>query len=251
VRLGMLRGLVPLVVLLVVWQLVGDPHSASTPAPSAWWSSLKQIEQNGTFWPALWITARLYIEGLTLAIVMGVAIGVALGTSQTLTSAFGPLLEFLRTTPAAAIVPAAILVFRAGTDTRLGVITYGAIWPVLLNVAVARSSLSPLRIDVGHSLGLSWWNRLYKIVLPSLIPEIITGIRVAAPICLIVTILVDILLATGGLGYELIQYEESYSAGSAFAMLAVIGLLGIIISVALGLLERVVLRRWPSAEAAN
>lgn len=250
-RYGILRGLVPLIVLLGIWQLVGNPHSSSTPAPSTWWTSLKQIEQNGTLWPAVWITVRLYLEGLALAILIGIALGIALGSSQRLTRALSPLLEFMRNTPAAAVVPVAILVFRAGITTDLGAITYGTIWPILMNVTIARSSLSPLRIDLGHSLGLSWWTRLHKIILPSLVPEIITGIRVAAPICLIITILVDILLATGGLGYQLTVAQQSYSSGDAFAMVAVIGLLGVLISILLGIFERVVLRRWPSGATAS
>jgi ABC-type nitrate/sulfonate/bicarbonate transport system permease component len=249
-RLRLLRGIVPIVVLLGIWQLIGNTHSSSTPSPSTWWTALKTIEANGTFWPALWITVRLFIEGLVLAIIIGIALGMALGASRRLTRALSPILEFLRTTPAAAIVPAAILLFRAGMGTDLGVITYGTLWPILLNVTVARSSLSPLRLDVAHSLGLSRWDRLRKIVLPSLVPEIVVGIRVAAPICLIVTILVDFLVSTGGLGYELIQYEQSFSASSAFAMLAVIGILGIIISVVIGILSRLSLRRWPSGTDA-
>jgi ABC-type nitrate/sulfonate/bicarbonate transport system permease component len=249
-KIRVLRGIIPVLVLLGIWQLIGNTHSSSTPSPSTWWTAFKTIEANGSFWPALWITVRLYIEGLLLAIIIGVALGMGLGASRRLNQALSPLLEFLRTTPAAAIVPGAILLFRASTGTDLGVITYGTLWPILLNVTIARSSLSPLRLDVGESLGLSRWDRLRKIVLPSLIPEIVTGIRVAAPVCLIVTILVDFLVSTGGLGYELIQYEESFSASSAFALLAVIGVLGIIISVVVGIFSRMSLRRWPSGAGA-
>lgn len=250
-RFRLLRGIIPLVILLGIWQLLGNTNSSTTPSPSTWWPAFKQIEQDGTFWPALWITVRLFLEGLALAIIIGVVLGMALGSSRRLTRALSPVLEFLRTTPAAALVPGAILLFRASLGTDLGVITFGTIWPILLNVTVARSSMSPLRLDVGDSLGLSRLDRLRKIVLPSLVPEIVVGVRVAAPICLIVTILVDFLVSTGGLGYELIQYQQSFSASSAFAMLAVIGLLGIVISVVLGIFERQVMRRWPQGATAS
>ncbi len=249
-RLRALKGLIPILAILGLWQLLGSTTSASTPSPSSWWTAFKSIESGGSFWPAFWITVRLFLEGLVIATIIGIALGIALGSSRMLTKALSPLLEFLRTTPAAAIVPVVILVFHAGTTTDLGVIVYGTIWPVLLNVTIGRASMSPLRLEVGHSLGLSWWARMRKIILPSLMPEIVTGIKIAAPICLIVTILVDFLVSTGGLGYQLIQYQESYSAPSAFALLAVIGVLGISISILIGLIEGFLVRRWPSGAGA-
>lgn len=246
-RLRALRGLVPLALLLVVWQLVGSTDAASTtPAPSTWWTALKQIEHSGALWSALGKTMLLYVEGLVLATVLGVALGLALGSSRRLTQALGGLLEFLRATPAAAIVPGALLLFHATSGTKVGIVVYGSIWPILLNTAAARKALSPLRLDVAHCMQMSWWDRMRKFVLPSLLPEIVVGVRIAASIALIVALLVDVLVATGGLGYLLVQYQSTFQSSSAFAMLAVIGVVGIVVNLAIGLSERFVLRRWPS-----
>jgi ABC-type nitrate/sulfonate/bicarbonate transport system permease component len=78
------------------------------------------------------------------------------------------------------------------------------------------------------------------------LPEIVIGVRIAAPICLIITLLVDVLVATGGVGYLLVQYQQTFVASSAFAMLAVIGIIGIAINVVIGSAERLVLYRWPA-----
>ena len=164
---------------------------------------------SGAFWPALEKTMLLYIEGLVLGDVLGVALGIALGASRRLAQALGPILEFIRATPAAAIVPGAILLFHVNTRTEIGVVVYGSIWPVLLNTAAARAALPPLRLDVAHALRLSWWERMRKIVLPSVLPEVVVGVRIAAPVCLIVTLLVDVLLSTGGIGYLLVQYQQT------------------------------------------
>ena len=250
-RLRALKGLIPILAVLGLWQLVGSTTSQSTPSPSSWWTAFKSIESGGSFYGRRsGSRSDFFLEGLVIATIIGIALGIALGSSRVLTKALRPLLEFLRTTPAAAIVPVVILVFHAGDTTDLGVIVYGTIWPILLNVTIGRASMSPLRIEVGHSLGLSWWARMRKIILPSLVPEIVTGIKIAAPICLIVTILVDFLVSTGGLGYQLIQYQESYSAPSAFALLAVIGVLGISISILIGFIEGFLIRRWPSGAGA-
>jgi ABC-type nitrate/sulfonate/bicarbonate transport system permease component len=246
-----LRGLIPIAVLLGIWQLVGSASSATTPAPSAWWPAFKSIEEGGQLWTALGKSMSLYAEGLVLATILGVAIGVALGSSKLLTRGLSPLLEFLRATPAAAIVPGLLLLFHANTRTEVLIIVYGTIWPILLNTAAARAAVPPLRLEVGYSMRLSWWERMRKLVLPTLIPEIVVGVRVAASICLIVTLLVDFLVATGGIGYLLVQYEQTFQSSSAFALLAVVGIVGILINVILGTAERFVLRRWPSAGSAT
>lgn len=242
-----LRGLLPIAALLGIWQLVGNPDSATAPAPSSWWGAFKTIEKSGAFWPALEKTMLLYAEGLVAATILGVAFGIGLGSSRRITQAFGPLLEFLRATPAVALIPGVLLLFHANARTNIGIVVYGSIWPVLLNTAAARAALSPLRLEVAHALQLSWWDRMRKIVLPSLLPEIVVGVRVAAPLCLIITLLVDILVGTGGIGYLLVQYQQTFIATSAFAMLAVIGIIGITINITLGSAERFVLHRWPAA----
>jgi ABC-type nitrate/sulfonate/bicarbonate transport system permease component len=146
----------------------------------------------------------------------------------------------------AAIVPAALVLFQANSKTEIGIIVYGTIWPILLNTAAARAALPDMRLEMAHCLGLSTWDRLRKVVLPSLLPEIVVGIRVAVPVCLIVTLLVDFLVATGGMGYLLVQYQQSFQVASAFALLATIGVVGVLLNLVIGMGERVILRRWPA-----
>jgi ABC-type nitrate/sulfonate/bicarbonate transport system permease component len=246
-----LRGLLPIAALLGIWQLVGNPNSSSAPAPSSWWPAFRTIERSGTFWPAFAKTMELYIEGLIVATILGVALGMALGSSRRVGQALGPLFEFLRATPAAAIVPGAVVLFHANTRTDVGIVVYGSIWPVLLNTAAARAALPPLRLDIAHALGLSWLARMRKVVLPSLLPEIVVGVRVSAPVCLIITLLVDILGGAHGIGYLLVLYQQTFVASSAFAMLAVIGIIGVLINVTLGSATRIVLHRWPAGHSGS
>jgi ABC-type nitrate/sulfonate/bicarbonate transport system permease component len=246
-----LRGLVPIVALLGLWQLLGNSHSLSTPAPSAWWPALKTLESAGYLWKPLRISLENYVVALAVAIIVGVALGIALGASRRVTQALGPLLEFLRAVPAAVLVPGAIILLHSNNRTAVIVIVYGSVWPILLNTAAARSALPPQRLDVARSLDMSWWERMRKIVLPSLVPEIVVGIRVAAPICLVLTLLSDYLVGTQGVGYVLVQQQQQFQAAAAFAMVAVIGILGILINVLLGSAERITLRRWPRGVVAD
>lgn len=246
-KLSALKGLVPIAVLLGLWQLLGDPHSPTVPAPSAWWQALQQLREQGELWTALRITVELFLAGLVIAIILGVLLGASLGASRRLTQALNPLLEFLRTTPAPAVVPGVMLLAGANDRSDIGVIVFGAVWPILLNTAAARSALPESRLDVARTLSMSWPAREWKIVLPSLLPGILTGIRVATPICLIMTLLADFLLTSGGLGDLLVQLQQSFDAAGTFALLAVIGVMGLALNALIAGVERLVLRRWPAA----
>jgi ABC-type nitrate/sulfonate/bicarbonate transport system permease component len=246
-RFGLLKGLLPLILVLVVWQLVGDKSSSTLPPPSSWWDSLKTIEGQGGLWSAFEKTIVLFFEGLALATIIGLAFGVALGSSEPLSSGLGPTLEFWRTTPAAAIVPAVILLFGTAMGAEIGIVVFGTVWPILLNVTAGRRRLPSLRIDLAHSFHLSWWARMRKIILPSLVPDILTGLRIAGPICLIVVLLVDFLMSTGGLGYLIVQYQGAFEASSTFAIVAVVGVIGYLVTVGLAAAEFFVLRRWQTS----
>lgn len=143
-------------------------------------------------------------------------------------------------------MPGVLLLFGANDRSDIGVIVFGAVWPVLLNTAHARSTLPESRLDIARTLRMSWPARLRKIVLPSLLPGILTGIRVATPICLIMTLLADFLLTSGGLGDLLVQLQQQFDASGAFALLAVIGLIGLLLNVALVAAERLMLRHYGS-----
>ena len=146
-----------------------------------------------------------------------------------------PAFEFLRATPAAAIVPGALLLFHANVTYRRRRSSCTArSGRCCSNTAAARAALPPLRLDVAHALRLS----LVGSHAQDRAAVAAAGDRrrrpFAAPVCLIVTLLVDFLVATGGIGYLLVQYQQTFLASSAFAMLAVIGIIGILINLALG-----------------
>jgi ABC-type nitrate/sulfonate/bicarbonate transport system permease component len=250
-KFGLLKGLVPLILVLGVWQLVGDKSSPTLPQPSPWWTALKSIEQQGGLWSAFEKTIVLFVEGLALATIVGVALGVALGSSERLSNGLSPTLEFWRTTPAAAIVPAVILLCGTAVGAEIGIVVFGTVWPILLNVTAARRALPSLRIDLANSFGLSWWARMRKIVLPSLVPDILTGLRIAGPICLIVVLLVDFLMSTGGLGYLIVEYQGSFEASSTFAIVAVVGVIGYLVTVGLAATEFLVLHRWQASSESE
>src|SRR5262245_21782781 len=122
-----LLGLLPLIAILVYWQLTGDPMSTSAPPPSTWWTAFKVMYEDGTFMPAFWITLSTFLEALVAVTIMGVVLGIAIGASRRFHQTVNPLFEFIRTTPPAAIVPVAVLIFGISRRLTIGIIVVGAI----------------------------------------------------------------------------------------------------------------------------
>ena len=140
----------------------------------------------------------VYIVGLAVTVVLGSIFGWALGSSAVLDRAFGPLLDFFRSMPAPALIP--VFIVLLGTNLVMGVVVMVAtvIWPILLNAASARRSIHPVRLEMATALGMSWWARKFKVVFPSLVPDIMIGVRTAATTGLVVALVLDILGSGSG-----------------------------------------------------
>ncbi|MCW2852496.1 MAG: Bicarbonate transport system permease protein CmpB [Nocardioides sp.] len=225
-----LIGLLPLVVALAVWQVAGDPRSPYYPPPSRWWEELTPLWQDGTMTEAIRATLTTLLLSLIVATIAGTVIGGAVGASRRADRALGPLLEFLRVLPAAALVPLAALVLGYTLQMKMAVVVLPATWPILLACRSARRSVSPTLIDASRSLGLSRAQRFRKILLLSLAPGILLGLRVAAPLALIITILVEIVTRVDGVGSLMGEAQANYRSAQVYGLLAVAGIIGFLIN---------------------
>ena len=225
-----MRGLLPLVALLVIWQLAADPASPYFPPPSRWCTETVPLFDDGVLLTAIGQTAVTVALGLLVATVLGAILGTAVGSSRAFDRASGPTLEFLRVLPAAALVPLAALLLGYTQQMKLAVVVLPALWPVLLTVRSARRAMSPVLLDVPRTLGLSRWARIRKILVPSLIPGVLLGVRVSGPLALIITLLVEIVTKIDGLGALLGTAQGNFKSAQVFGLLVIAGLLGFVVN---------------------
>ncbi len=242
-----MRGVLPLVALLVFWQLVQHGQSAYFPRPSLWWEAIRSQADKGALWPAFAATMKSFVLGLLLATLIGTALGMAIGLSRFLDRLLGPLLDFCRFMPAAAVVPVAVLFAGYNVKMKLIVVVFSALWPILLQVRASVRSQSPLLLDVARSLHLSRLRTLWNMLLPSLTPSILLGVRIAAPLVLIIVLLVEIVTQVEGLGSLIATAQQSFDAATAYGLLAIAGILGIGINALVTSLEAWLLRYRPRA----
>jgi ABC-type nitrate/sulfonate/bicarbonate transport system permease component len=232
-----LQGLLPLIALLSLWQVLGDPRSPYFPPPSQWAAALVDRASAGDLLPAVLMTFQSVAVALVLATALGAGIGGLIGASPLLASCLGPTLEFLRTLPPPTIVPVATLIIGVNDTMKLSVITFAALWPVLLNTASGVRSLHPTLIDASRSLQLGAVARTTKIFLPALLPSILTGMRVATPLAIIVSLVAEMLTLMPGLGALLLMAQRNFNAAEVFGLLAVVGSFGFVLNAALAALE--------------
>jgi ABC-type nitrate/sulfonate/bicarbonate transport system permease component len=240
-----LVGLLPLVVLLALWQLLGSPDSPSFPVPSEWFTALTSLDAGEVVLPAVARTILVFAGALLVATVLGVVLGTVMGASRKAERALSPLTEFCRTFPPPAAVPVAVLILGNTLGMSILVIVATAMWPIVINTVAGVQAIPSVRIDAARILGLSLRERIGKVVVPSVLPGIALGVRVAAPICLIVTLLAEMLASTGGLGQLILGRQRVFDAAGVFGLLVLIGVLGLVVNALVGWIEGRALANHP------
>jgi ABC-type nitrate/sulfonate/bicarbonate transport system permease component len=239
------RGLLPLVLLLVVWQLVQPGPSPYFPAPARWWTATVRLFDREHLVAAFGATTLTFLEGLAIAIVAGTMLGVLVGVSRLAARALQPLLEFMRAIPPPVTVPVASLLIGYSESMKLTVIVLAALWPILLNATSAVRQIDPLLMDVARSFRLGAWERIRRVILPAIVPSLLIGIRVAIPLAIVVTLLVEMLTSLPGIGAVMIRSQRNFQSSEVYALLVLVGLFGFVVNDLFAVVEGAIMRRWP------
>ncbi|GAA4474847.1 ABC transporter permease [Rhodococcus olei] len=226
----MILGLTPLVIGLLAWQIFGSEVSFTFPRPSTWWDATQQMYDSGALMPAIRETLATLVIGLALSIVLGGIVGWVVGRSRQLERTLSPLLDFFRSMPAPALIPVITVLLGASVTTGAVIIIIGVMWPILLNTASARRNLPEVRLEMSGVLGLSRSAKMWRVIFPSLIPAMMTGIRIAASTGFVVVLVVDILGAGDGIGRLLLVSQQTFDAPAVWALLTIVGLLGLLVN---------------------
>jgi sulfonate transport system permease protein len=235
--------------LLIVWQVLADHKLISPvffPPPSRTFAELWYQIAHGLLWEPLGATALKMFYGWALASLLGVALGAAIGSSRTAREFLNPSLEFMRPLPASAIIPVAILFFGLTNRMATAVIAFGAVWPVLLAAVHGFVTVEPQLTEVAAALRLSRAEFLFKVAVPSALPDILAGARVSLGIALILAVVTEMQASQPGLGQNILLAQRSYRSPELYANVVVLGALGFTINRMLLAVERRALR-WRAA----
>ena len=174
-------------------------------------------------------TLMAWVLGMLIAALVGVSLGVVLGSSRRSYAAAITAIEFLRPIPSVALIPLAIVLLGRGLDMKVMLVAYASLWPILFNAIYGIREVDPVALDTARVFGFRRRDVLRRVSLPSAAPFIYTGLRISAGIALIVAISTE-LIAGGshGIGvWMLTRSEVGVPREFALAGLVVAGLLGL------------------------
>jgi ABC-type nitrate/sulfonate/bicarbonate transport system permease component len=241
----LLVGLVSVVGALTLWQLVTGGLNLLNPLSFP--STVKIVEAfaaqlgSANLWFAIGDTLQSWALGLAICIAIALPLGLLLGTNDWLFRSSRLVIEFLKPMPSIAILPLALLLFGPTLRMKLLLICIGTIWPLLLQVIYGSQDVDAVVMDTARAFKLTTWERLRFIRLPSAAPFLATGLRLAATDALILSIVAELVGGGKGLGLSLSLAEYAAALPQMYAIIIVMGLLGLGMNGTLSRVERRVL----------
>jgi ABC-type nitrate/sulfonate/bicarbonate transport system permease component len=193
---------------------------------------------------------RLFI-GYFIAVAVGVGGGIALGLSPVLRRTTAPIVEFLRAVPAPALLPFALLVLGVGNDSKIFVIAFVCLWPILLNAVDGVAGVDPTLVDTGRVYRIPARDRLRHVVLPAAAPQIFAGMRTSLSLALILMVISEMVASSNGIGYFVLQSQRSFAIPEMWSGIILLGILGYAFNAIFLLLERRALAWHRGARAAS
>lgn len=236
----------PAVAALVgLWALIsavsGLPE-ATLPGPLRTWNALLSSAESGQLWRLAGYTSSRMLVGWLLASLIGVALGLVIGSMPRLRRYIQPTLEFLRPLPASAIMPVAILFLGLSETSILATIAFGALWPVLLGTVHGIVTIDRRLLDVANALNLSQPKIMVSLALPNAATDIMTGLRISLAASLILAVVGEMLTSRQGLGLHILQASRLFNGADVYAGTIALGVIGLVSNLALRRLELRVLR---------
>jgi ABC-type nitrate/sulfonate/bicarbonate transport system permease component len=233
-------------VMLAIWELCGRMGWLDVrffPLPTRIATHLVSMFREDAMLVDVLASLRRIGLGLLVGFLPGVLLGLAMGLSSWARAALGPLVALTYPIPKIAILPLLLIIFGLGETSNVMVVAIGVFFLALINTYAGVGQIPAIHFDVARVYRVRPWRRLTHIVLPAAFPGIFTGLKLAVGYGLILIVAAEMVAADAGIGYRIWTSWETYVIIELYASLAVISCIGVLLSVALEALERV-LAHW-------
>ena len=220
--------LISIAVTLLAWEVLGrriNPLFMSY--PSAILRAAYTMALDGELLGALTSSLRTLLIGFFSASVVGIVIGLLIGRYKTVDAATDWLVNALYSTPLIAVIPLVILWFGLGDAAKLFIVTILAVFPVLINTASGVRNVPRSLIDVGAAFAANERQVFLKIILPAVLPFIMTGLRLGIGRAIIGMVAAEFFTAITGLGALIVKYGNQYDTASMFVPILILMFLGV------------------------
>jgi NitT/TauT family transport system permease protein len=227
--------------LLVVWEAaprLGLVDATFLPPFSdvavAWW----QLLLDGQLLDNTVASLGRSLAGFGLAVAIAVPLGLLIGWYKPVAELLGPLLEVFRNTAALALLPVFVLLLGIGETSKISIVLYACVWPILLNTISAVRTVDPTLLKLARSLDLPPVRLFQKVILPAAAPTVFTGIRLAGAVSILVLVAAEMVGAKAGLGYLVNASQFNFAIPQMYAGIVTISVIGVVFNQLLVALER-------------
>lgn len=238
------QGLVGVAAFIVVLQLVplsGVVSTADLPPFTTVAATLGQQLSDSSFWSAFGSTVQAWGLGLGIALTIGIVLGFLLGLVPVLQDFTATTIEFLRPIPSVALIPIVVLLYGTSIGSTLVLVVYASLWPILLQVLYGIRDVDPVAAETARSYRFRRGSMLSNLVWPSALPYVMTGVRLAASIALVLTLTAELVIGSPGLGSAIATAQSSGAVAKMYALTLVAGLFGVLVNIGARVIERRVL----------
>jgi ABC-type nitrate/sulfonate/bicarbonate transport system permease component len=234
-----LVGLVGFAALLEVVPRLGLVSTRYLPPTSRIATALIEQARRPQFWQACVDTLRTWALGLAIAVVAGVVAGVVIGSTPALRAITASTVEFLRPIPSVALIPLVVVLYGVGITSTVVLVVYASFWQVLVQVLHGVADVDPVARDTARSYRIGRLRQITHLVWPTALPYVVTGIRLAASVALVLAVTGELVIGSPGLGSAIAAAQSGNAVAQMYALVVVTGVIG----VAANLLTRAVERR--------
>jgi len=234
-------GFVVFVGLIVIaeWGTRAGWISALTlPRPSDVLDTFRQLYESGLLFQHLGPSLLRLAVGAAIGASVGVSVGVLIGLFSYIRSGLVPLIAAIFPIPKIALLPLFVIWFGIGEGSKYALIAFGTFTPTVVATYGAVDNVDRSLIRMGQSFGLSWWSIVRKIVLPGAMPGILSGLRISLAIAIILLVAAEMLGAEYGIGAYILEAGSLYDLERLFAGVAILSILGVLVSALIGFVER-------------
>jgi NitT/TauT family transport system permease protein len=244
-------GSLSVVLLVTVWELAltyiipVDPFFFTKPSLIA--EAFREQVKGPKLWHDLAISSRAFIWGFSFAVVIGIPLGLIMGWRRRVEYTLDPFLTALYASPLVALAPMLIIIFGVGVVGKAALVFLLAVFPFIFNTFAGVKSTEPLLINVIRSFGGKEKDLYLKVILPSTLPYIVAGARIAIGRGLVGIIVGEFYAASEGIGFAISQAGDTYRLPDMFVGIIMLSLIAVVLTELMRWLESVV-APWRAGE---
>lgn len=244
----LLLGVIPIALLLALWQALvsfGFAPVTLMPPPGQVFARMVQQFASASFDQEILVTLFRLFAGFSIAVILGVVLGLAAAASPSINAVVRPIVRVLAPLPKVALYPALLLLLGFGHGSKITLVAADALFPILLSTYYGAATVEQKLVWSAMAAGTPPREVLLKVVLPAAAPSILTGCRIGLVISCIVVFLAEMITSTDGLGHVLVTASRNFQAVDMFVPLITISLLGLLLNGLLQLVRSYLLRGFP------